>query len=58
MKRSSWLISAVALAAVLAAGCGGKGQTGQLDFSEWNKVTIPLPPPASHVVNVNKLFGH
>jgi hypothetical protein len=35
-----------------------KGQTGQIDFSEWNSVTIPPPPPASQVVDINKLFGH
>ncbi len=33
------------------------GKTGQLDFTQWNSVTIPPPPPASQVVDPSQLHG-
>lgn len=30
---------------------------GKLTFSKWNSVTIPGPPPASQVVDLNQLHG-
>ncbi len=32
----------------------GEG-TGQIDFTQWNSVTIPGPPPASQQVNLSQL---
>jgi hypothetical protein len=32
------------------------GQTGRIDFTRWNSVTIPAPPPASQVVSATQLF--
>lgn len=35
-----------------------KGQgVGQIDFTQWNSVTIPGPPPANQQVNLSKLGG-
>jgi hypothetical protein len=33
------------------------GKSGRLDFTEWNRATIPPPPPASQVVNLSQLQG-
>lgn len=33
------------------------GTQGHLDFTQWNSVTIPPPPPASKVVDISKLGG-
>ena len=33
-----------------------QGQTGRIDFTRWNSVTIPPPPSASQVVSVTQLF--
>lgn len=30
---------------------------GMLNFTDWNNVTIPAPPPASQVVDISKLTG-
>ena len=35
---------------------GGQG-AGQIDFTQWNSVTIPGPPPASQQVDLSKLGG-
>ncbi len=35
-----------------------RGETGRIDFSEWNHATIPPPPPASQVIDLSQLMGH
>lgn len=34
---------------------GHSGSVGRIDFTEWNSVTIPPPPPASKVVDPSQL---
>jgi hypothetical protein len=34
---------------------GGKQSNGTLDFSQWNAVPRPTAPPASQVINLNKI---
>jgi hypothetical protein len=34
---------------------GKSGGTGQIDFTDWNSVTIPPAPPASQVVDTSQL---
>lgn len=36
---------------------GPSSQAGRLDFTQWNKATIPPPPPASQVVDPSQLHG-
>ena len=33
------------------------GQTGRIDFTEWNHATILPPPPASEVIDLSQILG-
>ncbi|HUA28761.1 MAG TPA: hypothetical protein VMC03_07735 [Streptosporangiaceae bacterium] len=43
------------LQAVGREGNGGRPSNGTLDFSRWNAVPRPKAPPASQVINLNKI---
>jgi hypothetical protein len=45
------------LQAVGRQGAGGQQSNGTLNFSQWNAVPRPVPPPASQVVNLSKITG-
>jgi len=43
------------LQAVGRQGNGGQQSNGTLNFSQWNAVPRPMAPPASQVINLNKI---
>jgi len=43
------------LQAVGRQGSGGRQSNGTLNFSQWNAVPRPAAPPASQVININKI---
>jgi hypothetical protein len=40
---------------VIGTGTGAGGAGSSVDFTQWNAVTIPGPPPASQMVDTSKL---
>jgi hypothetical protein len=59
--QPAWEVRAGSVSTVYVAAQGPSyplrvvGRPGRIDFTQWNSVTIPPPPPASQVVDLSQL---